>query len=193
MIQLRKIGKVINFDGKKVYIITKNKDFVELHRNERTPIKGELYAGEVYKKKNYTGKVAFTIIFFVLIFSVFQYINYYRTTLTLIIKMDASIHLKVNKYNRIIGSKGINSKGKNVIENVTINNNHLNDALNTLVDQCISQKIIDQAFIKSNKRIILYITDRYSDLDIDVSEFKNHIKKYKLKAIINNNGNGVIE
>jgi len=54
---MRKSGKVINFDDDKVYIVTNNKEFVTLERNDKAPIKGNIYDGTVYVDRSNLIKV----------------------------------------------------------------------------------------------------------------------------------------
>jgi hypothetical protein len=189
---MRKVGKVINIDKDTVYVVTKKNEFVKLVRNEHTPIKGEIYAGEVYKPSNYALKIFILLMFFICLMASFQYTMYLKPKLTLVVKMNATVKLKINKYDRIIKVEGINTKGKQSVENLKIKNQSINDGLILLMNRCIEEKFIDEKFIKSNKRILVYITNNYNNIILDLSEFKKHAEKNKLKIIINNNGKGKI-
>lgn len=189
---MRKVGKVINIDKDTVYVVTKKNEFVKLVRNEHTPIKGEIYAGEVYKPSNYAIKIFILLMLFVCLMAAFQYTMYLKPKLTLVVKMNASVKLKINKYNRIIKIEGTNTKGKQSLKNLKMKNQLINDGLILLMNKCIKENLIDEKFLTSNERVLVYIVNNYNNTELDLSEFKKHVEKNKLKVIINNNGEGKI-
>ncbi|KYH34225.1 hypothetical protein CLTEP_18000 [Clostridium tepidiprofundi DSM 19306] len=189
-------GKVLNFDENKVYVVTENNEFIILKRNENTPKKNEIYSSEIYQESKTTinriVKFLFVLICIASIITSYALYTYYSPKLTVVCKMNVVVTLKINYKNKIIGVEGINSKGKKVIADLKLKHKLINDGLISLFDKCIKLNYLNDKFIKSNKKIILYISNNYDNYNLDLSAFKKYANKLNYTVLINNNGSGEI-
>ena len=186
-------GKVLNYDKDKVYVVTDNNEFKVLKRNKNIPQKDEMYSGKIYNKTSSTVlKISFVFICLISMIISYYLYNYYSTKYTVVCKMNVVVSLKVNYKNKIIGVKGINSRGKKSIENLKLKHMPLNEGLISLFNKCIELNYLNDKFIKRNNKILLYISNNYENYAVDLLPFKKYANKLNYTVLINNNGSGEI-
>ncbi|WP_346879788.1 hypothetical protein, partial [Clostridium sp. UBA3061] len=98
---MRKSGKVINFDDDKVYIVTNNKEFVTLERNDKAPIKGNIYDGTVYVDRSNLIKVFIILISICALVLSCIYFIFFSPRANIILSLDSNIKIGINR-NKIV-------------------------------------------------------------------------------------------
>lgn len=192
MIILRKVGKVLNIENDKVYIVTKENEFCVLKKNHITPVKGEPYGGEIYKKPSPLKKLALILgIFLFLVFLVEGFL-YFRTQTTLIVDMGSSFKVNINNLGVIIKVEGNNSNGRNVIKNNNLKFKNLDEGLTKLLTDSIKLNYIGTSSSKTNQ-ITIFVIEGPKKFQPRYDNFKNAAKNKDIKITINNDGKGTIE
>ena len=103
---MKKSGKIINIEKNKVYIITTNKEFVTLEKNEIEPIIGELYVGEEFKSIaiwKYALSITCVLLLLLLIGKLYMNNKY---NYSVIVDMNCSLKMDVNSSNKITKVEG---------------------------------------------------------------------------------------
>ncbi|MBW9158279.1 anti-sigma factor domain-containing protein [Clostridium tagluense] len=180
-----KTGIVMCIVNKKVGIMTSSGEFVYIKISKVLPKVGEIHTGELYKKNLFHYKYAITAasLMFLLISSVAAY-SYYTPVTDIVININPSISLKANRWNKIISSKGLNSDGSTILNNIVLNNKSIDSGLELLVKEAKSENFINAEYINDKKNITVDIKGN-KDNSIDISNFKNIIDSNNLNIIIN--------
>ncbi|WP_352420811.1 anti-sigma factor domain-containing protein [Proteiniborus sp.] len=97
------------------------------------------------------------------------------------VDINPSVELSYNLYNRVIGIKGINEDGENLLENVKdYKNKPIQVVVNKVIDSAIKEK-----YIKANEEntVLITITENKSEIDKTIlEEIDSHIKNSSLSA-----------
>jgi hypothetical protein len=187
-IYMRKSGKVINFDDNKVYVVTSNKEFVTLEKNNKTPVKGSIYEGTVHINKSNIVKI-FTILICLSILVIgFIYFIFFSPRANIILSIDSNIKIGINR-NKIV--KITDSSGTTMdLENFTsLKGNELNLGLNLLFDSALKEELIPQCDEYSPGNIYIYIIKDNKREPLNFDAFKNYASKFNYKIIVNRNDN----
>ena len=98
---MRKIGKVINIEKNKVYIITQDKEFLTVEKHLAEPMIGELYAGEEFQKVVIWKYLLAVAIIVLLIFSIRKVYLENKYNFSVIVDMNSSLRMEVDGSNKI--------------------------------------------------------------------------------------------
>lgn len=192
MIILRKVGKVLNVEGDKVYIVTKDNEFCTIRKNNIVPEKGAAYAGEVYKKSSPFKKLAIIFFSFVFIAFLVEGFLYFRPKSNLIVDMNSSFKISVNNLGIIIKIEGNNSKGREILKSTKIKYKSLDEGLTELLTKSISKDLIGTPKSPTSQ-ITIFVVEGPKKFNPTYENFKNAAKNKDIKVTINNDGNGIIE
>jgi len=187
-IYMRKSGKVLNFDDDKVYVVTSNKEFVTLERNNKAPVKGSIYEGTVYVDRSSLVKLSIILISISILILSFIYFTFFFPRANIILSIDSNIKIGVNR-NRII--KITDTSGSTLgLENLTsLKGNELNSGLNLLFDSALKEKLIPQRDEYSPGTIYIYITEDSKREPLNFDAFKAYAAKFNYEVIVNRNNN----
>lgn len=185
---MRKSGKVINSDDDKVYVVTSNKEFVTLERNNKTPAKGSIYEGTVYVDRSNIIKLFIILICISILALSFMYFIFFSPRANIILSIDSNIKISVNR-NRII--KITDPSGATLgLENLTsLKGNELNSGLNLLFDSALKEELIPQCDEYSHGTIYIYITKDSKREPLNFDAFKAYAAKFNYEVIVNRNNN----
>jgi hypothetical protein len=112
------------------------------------------------------------------------YVYSYPSSLV-ILDVNTSITLKVNKWNRVIDVSSISTEGNNILNNEYIKNKNINDTLITILNKAEASNYINPLDKNNLKhKVTVYI----SGDTIDITRFTNEIKSKKLNLLVNENG-----
>jgi len=189
-IYMRKSGKVINFDDDKVYIVTNNKEFVTLERNDKTPIKGNIYDGTVYVDRSNIIKIFIILIFICALVLSCIYFIFFSPRANIILSLDSNIKIGINR-NKIV--KITDSSGSTLgLESLSsLKGNELNLGLNLLFDSALKEELIPKCDKYSPGSIYIYITKDNKREPLNFDNFKKYAEKYNYKVIVNRNNNAL--
>jgi len=187
-IYMRKSGKVINFDDDKVYVVTSNKEFVTLERNNKTPVKGSIYEGFVHIDRSNLRRLSIILISISILALSFIYFIFFFPRANIILSIDSNIKIGVNR-NRII--KITDPSGATLgLENLTsLKGNELNSGLNLLFDSALKEELIPQCDEYSPGTIYIYITEDSKREPLNFDAFKAYAAEFNYKVIVNRNDN----
>ena len=185
-----KTGIVMSLMNKKAGIMTSSGEFIYIKTNKVLPHIGEIYTGEVYKKKLYLFKYAITAatLMFILISGAFAY-AYYTPVTSVVLGTNPSVSLKANRWNKIISFKALNSDGSLMLSNIKLKNKSIDAALELLVNEAKTEKYI------TDKKIINVNITSSRENSIDISNFKKIIdaNNLNIKIDISSDNNKNIE
>lgn len=194
---MKKAGKVINIKGKKVYILTKNKEFVIVKKNDTIPVKGKIYYGEVFKeqKKNKPKilPTVFTILLIILTLSFVSYKFYTYPTKSFIIKMNASFRITTNRFDKIVKLEPLyepDDKLSKSLKEMRLINMPVENSLIELFNKCIELGYIQNDFMDKYKEISIYMNNNYSSTDLTIDNFKKIVQSKNIKLSFNKSGEG---
>lgn len=182
-----KTGLVLSINKNKAHMVTPSGEFVKVKIKGTAPKVGETFSGELVK--NFTipkFPVVAASIAFMLLFSGTAY-AYYTPTSSVIVEINPSIMLKLNMFNRIIGSSPLNADGETVLKEIKIKNKPINDGLKTIVDEAKKDNFINDNYVKSDKAVTLFV-DTKSKNDINLESFQKFMGESGVNLRINSNG-----
>ena len=185
---MRKSGKVINFDDDKVYVVTNNKEFVTLERNDKAPIKGKIYEGTIYVDRSNLIKVFIILISICVLVLSCIYFIFFSPRANIILSLDSNIKIGINrnKIVRITDSSG-STLGSESLS--SLKGNELNLGLNLLLDSALKEELIPQCDEYSPGSIVIYITKDNKREPLNFDNFKKYASKFNYKVIVNRNDN----
>lgn len=108
---------------------------------------------------------------------------YYTPVATLNLRINPSVQLKTNLFNKVIYSNALNSDGQVILNNINVKNKNFNDALCSIVAESEKQKFITADY-KASKSIRLEVTGK--NLNVSTFETTVHDHGISLEVKINN-------
>lgn len=189
-----KKGKVINIRGKKVHILTEEKEFVIVKKNNEPPIIGEKYAGEVYNIKLKLKPVIFLIILVCCIFGLNRFMRSSISNLQLIVQMNVTFKIHINAYDEVvkIESKSFDDNSKIIADLIPLKGKHIGEGLILLFNTCKANDLITEELINGTDSIHIFVSNNKKKHIIDFSEFENYLDKQNINVNINIDGEGNI-
>ncbi|WP_032120615.1 anti-sigma-I factor RsgI family protein [Clostridium amazonitimonense] len=159
-------------------------DFIKIKLNkEDSPIIGAIINGEIIKSyKIHKSPILASSISLILLLLV-GFALYTQASTTIILDMDASIKIQVNKFNKIISVTPNNSNGKKIISSLKLEGKAVDESIYNMLNKAKELEIIKEKSI-----IYIYVNgDKLKESNLISSE--NFIKENKIEARINNSGN----
>lgn len=120
---------------------------------------------------------------FMLVSSTYAH-SYYTPVSTIILRINPSISIDANKWNKIINSKPLNSDGALILNNIKLKNKSIDVGLGLLVKEAKTENFINEKYIIDKKVINLDIKSTKT-ISIDISNFENTIGNNNLNVKIN--------
>ena len=185
---MKKTGKVINFDDHKVYIITDDKEFVTLERNNDLPVKGHSYTGKEYIDKSIIIKNLISIIAISLISIGIIYYIFFSPRATIIVNMGDNLKIGINR-NKIVDITDINGLELSEENFPSVKGSDLNEGLTLLFDYCIENEVIPACDVYTPGDLYIYITKDNSKEDLNFETLEEYTHKFNYDVIINRNDN----
>lgn len=185
----RSSGMVMQLKGQHAFIMTNTGEFLKLKLNKNSPKIGEIYTGEVvqdtpfYKYALTAATLAFLVLFGSTAYA------YYTPVASVVVNINPSIKLDLNKWNKIIKSTALNDDGKKVLSELKVKNKSLDDGLNSIVDQAKKDNFINVEYIESGKTITIDINSSKQIKDFNLSKFENNIKSGNINLKITTSEN----
>lgn len=182
-------GVIMQLNKQHAFVMTSTGEFLKLKLNKNSPKIGEEYTGEVVKDTPFY-KYALTAatLTFLFLFSSTAY-AYYTPVASVVVNINPSIKLDLNKWNRIIKSTPLNQDGKKVLSELKVQNKSLNDGLNSIVVQAKKDNFINLEYVESGKTITIDISSSKSIKDFNLSRFEESIKSGNINLKITTSEN----
>lgn len=189
---MQKSGKIINIEKNKVYVVTKNNEFVTLKKHTVEPVIGEIYIGEETKPIALWKYVIFLTCTLFILFLIKQlYINN-KYNYSVIVNMNCSLKINVNGSNNVTSTSGISSGGYKILQLINLKDASLNKSLNVILDESIKLKYLTKAHADDGYKISVFISDNKHKTPIDLTEFEKYAEAHDFKVLINDNGQAII-
>lgn len=187
---MKKVGKVLNIEKNKVFIVTSDNEFCVLRRNSIKPVKGHIYVGELYSKISFLKKVIISLVFVSILFLSIQGFRFFKVSSSFIIDINSSFKLTVNDLGIITNIEGNNSKGREVLKNLDLKYTSLDKCLCCLLKSTIEKKYFTNTH-EDNTITIFILKGSEKDI-LQLKEFETLYKNLDLTLNTNNYGNGTI-
>lgn len=192
---MKKTGRVLNFEKRKVYIVTEDNEFLVVKRGSKDPVKNEEYTGEVIKLSKTQKKIISFFLIIIMVFSIAVISIYLNPKATIVVDMNVTYKIKINKYDKIIGIDSLNSKkATEILKSTKVKGENLNTGLSSLFRTCISMGVIDSDYIESHGSITVFVLDdtgifsKSKDIKLDLYSFESELSTKGLKLVMNNRG-----
>lgn len=182
-------GIVMKIQHSTVYLMTSDGEFVKVRLDKKKPLPmiGSEYSGKVIKNtfiKSDIIKYASVacLMLFTLLGGGGAY-AYYKPVSTVTISINPVIELKSNVWKKVISSSPLNGDGKRILQEISLKNKTVEDALFLVLDQAKKDKFIDENYIKTNT-----VQISIKGKELNLSSFENKTNKDSLSVKIDNNG-----
>jgi hypothetical protein len=175
-------GVVMQIEKSYAFIMTNRGEFLKVKVAKPIPNIGEVYTGEVAKETPFYKYAAAAASLLFVLFSGTASYAYYTPTASVVVNINPSIELKVNRWDRILKTTPLNSDGEKVLSSLDIKNKSLNDGLDLIVEEAKRDDFINERYIESGKIITVSVQNIKSDKKPDISQFEEHAKQGNLKV-----------
>ena len=186
---MNKTGLVLNIENNTATLVTSSGEFVKVIASKSKPKIGETYSGAVKKENNYLRYLA-TVAALLIIFigGGGTAYAYYTPTATVLISINPSIELKINRFDKIIKVSPKNTDGETLLKSVKLKNKNIDEALTLVVEQAKKDNFINEDYIAQGKTISVKIYSNNSNKIINIDKFEKTIDENKINTDIDNNG-----
>lgn len=194
---INKTGIVLEIKNRKACIMTPGGEFAEVKILGDSPAIGSTYSGAIAPKLPLFKYIAAAACFILFVTTGSTAYAYYTPVASVVVDINPSLELKVNKWNRIIKASALNADGEKVLDSLSIKNKTIDDGLSMIVEEAerenfinpsnkadinvsLSIKPLDKA--SKNKEII----GDSPENSISLPKFESKLKEKNLSGEINN-------
>lgn len=184
-----KTGVVVDSNKISTYIMTSDSDFFKLKtKNSKVPHIGEIYTGEPYKRGRFFYKlILLSVIISLTLYGLINIIDKNTPAYSVVVDINSSIQLKVNKSSEILKVEPINSRGADLIKNMELNHKTLDIALTMLLEKADKSNYLKDFYSKKENPVCVYIT-AHNNISLSLTSFKSKADDLKITVLINDNG-----
>src|SRR5690554_2889559 len=126
---MNRTGIVLEIKGNKAIIMTPNGEFVNISFRGKAPSIGEIYSGRISKYNNAIRHLAIVASITFILICVSAIKLYYTACASIIVSINPSIEITINRWDRIIKAIPLNDDGSKILSEIKINNKPLNNGL----------------------------------------------------------------
>lgn len=189
---MMRTGKVLNFDEDKVYLMTKEKQFVTVKRNKKVPIKDENYTGEEIVP---TSKLVVFLSVLILVSILGIYLIkflFFRADASVVVSFNSNIKVGINS-NKIVEltSVGGDSESLALVEHSSVKGTEINDGLIILFDEALKEKLLDTYTGYDRGKVNIYITNQGHKEPLNFTKFTDYAYDHNYDVIVNKNDNKI--
>lgn len=168
----------------KIGILTSSGEFIYVANSTVSPNLGEIYESEEIKLKSSTykniKKFSLMAASLLIIFICSIFIKTYNAPVSSVtIKINPSIKLQANRWNKIINVTPLNKDGTNLLKNLNLKNKGLEKGINLILEEAKKENYINNDYKNSSKAISIDFTGDTSSLNL--SNIENNLKNLKVK------------
>ena len=181
---MNKKGIVMEIHKNKIGILTSSGEFIYVANSYISPNLGEIYESEEIKLKSsaYKNIKKFSLMAasLLIIFICSIFIKTYNAPVSSVtIKINPSIKLQANRWNKIINVTPLNKDGTNLLKNLNLKNKGLEKGINLILEEAKKENYINNDYKNSSKAISIDFTGDTSSLNL--SNIENNLKNLKVK------------
>lgn len=187
-------GIVMKIEKNIAYIMTTSGEFtkIKIDKNKPSPTIGSEYCGSTVKntfmKTNMLRYTAAACLAFIILLTGGGAYAYNKPVSTVTVSINPAIELKSNIWNKVISITPLNSDGKKIIQEISLKNKEIDDALVSILNQAKKDKFIDEDYKKMDKIITVNISGK----ELKIPAFQNEIKKDDLSLKVDSNGSTIL-
>lgn len=177
-----KTGIVMEIKNKKACIMTSDGQFIEVKINDTLPSIGSTYTGQVYRKPNFYKYIASAacLVFFTSIGGAAY--AYYTPTTSVVVDINPSLELKLNRWNKIIKTIPLNETGAQLASSIDIKNKDIDTGLTIILDEAEKEHFINEDNTKEEQHFSLNVTSsKDTSLALPKLQEKADSKKIDIK------------
>lgn len=184
---MNKKGIVMEIDKNKIGILTSGGEFIYVANSTISPNLGEIYESEEIKLKSsaYKNIRKFSLMAasLLIIFICSIFIKTYSAPVSSVtIKINPSIKLQANRWNKVINVTPLNKDGTNLLKNLNLKNKGLEKGINLILEEAKKENYINNDYKNSSKAISIDFTGDTSSLNLN--NIENNLKNLKVKYTI---------
>ncbi|AUM95737.1 TPA: anti-sigma factor domain-containing protein [Clostridium botulinum] len=181
---MNKKGIVMEIHKNNVGILTSSGEFIYVANSTVSPNLGEIYESEEIKLKSsaYKNIKKFSLMAasFLIIFICSIFIKTYNAPVSSVtIKINPSIRLQANRWNKVINVTPLNKDGTNLLKNLNLKNKSLEKGIDLILEEAKKENYINNDYKNSSKAISINFTGDTSSLNL--SNIENNLKNLKVK------------
>lgn len=189
---MKRTGKVLNFDEEKVYLMTKEKEFVTVKRHSKEPIKDESYTGMEIAKPSKTIFILTGVIIACILSIYLIKFFFFSTDASIVVTFDTNVKIGINK-NRIVKVEGIGGGSLKLVETTSVIGNEVNEGLIILLDEALNQKLIQTYSGYDRGKISVYILNEGYKEPLNFTKFVDYAYDHNYDILVNKNDNKIPE
>ncbi|MCR1973219.1 anti-sigma factor domain-containing protein [Clostridium sporogenes] len=181
---MNKKGIVMEIHKNKIGILTSSGEFIYVANSTVSPDLGEIYESEEIKLKSsaYKNIKRFSLMAssLLIIFICSIFIKTYNAPVSSVtIKINPSIRLQANRWNKVINVTPLNEDGTNLLKNLNLKNKGLEKGIDLILEEAKKENYINNDYKNSSKAISINFTGDTSSLNL--SNIENNLKNLKVK------------
>ncbi|EPY2306847.1 anti-sigma factor domain-containing protein [Clostridium sporogenes] len=181
---MNKKGIVMEIHKNKIGILTSSGEFIYVANSTVSPNLGEIYESEEIKLKSsaYKNIKKFSLMAssLLIIFICSIFIKTYNASVSSVtIKINPSIRLQANRWNKVINVTPLNEDGTNLLKNLNLKNKGLEKGIDLILEEAKKENYINNDYKNSSKAISINFTGDTSSLNL--SNIENNLKNLKVK------------
>ncbi|MBO0573855.1 anti-sigma factor domain-containing protein [Clostridium botulinum] len=181
---MNKKGIVMEIHKNKVSILTSSGEFIYVANSTVSPNLGEIYESEEIKLRSsaYKNIKKFSLMAasLLIIFICSIFIKTYNAPVSSVtIKINPSIRLQANRWNKVINVTPLNKDGTNLLKNLNLKNKSLEKGIDLILEEAKKENYINNDYKNSSKAISINFTGDTSSLNL--SNIENNLKNLKVK------------
>ncbi|ENJ9654034.1 anti-sigma factor domain-containing protein [Clostridium botulinum] len=181
---MNKKGIVMEIHKNNVGILTSSGEFIYVANSTVSPNLGEIYESEEIKLKSsaYKNIKKFSLMAasLLIIFICSIFIKTYNAPVSSVtIKINPSIRLQANRWNKVINVTPLNKDGTNLLKNLNLKNKSLEKGIDLILEEAKKENYINNDYKNSSKAISINFTGDTSSLNL--SNIENNLKNLKVK------------
>ncbi|AVQ46899.1 anti-sigma factor domain-containing protein [Clostridium botulinum] len=181
---MNKKGIVMEIHKNKIGILTSSGEFIYVANSTVSPNLGEIYESEEIKLKSsaYKNIKKFSLMAssLLIIFICSIFIKTYNAPVSSVtIKINPSIRLQANRWNKVINVTPLNEDGTNLLKNLNLKNKGLEKGIDLILEEAKKENYINNDYKNSSKAISINFTGDTSSLNL--SNIENNLKNLKVK------------
>ncbi|APH15819.1 anti-sigma factor family protein [Clostridium sporogenes] len=181
---MNKKGIVMEIHKNKVGILTSSGEFIYVANPNVSPNLGEIYESEEIKLKSsaYKNIKKFSLMAasLLIIFICSIFIRTYNAPVSSVtIKINPSIKLQANRWNKVINVTPLNEDGTNLLKNLNLKNKGLEKGIDLILEEAKKENYINNDYKNSSKAISINFTGDTSSLTL--SNIEDNLKNLKVK------------
>lgn len=189
---MKRTGKVLNFDEEKVYLMTKEKEFVTVKRHSKEPIKDKSYTGMEITKPSKTIFILTGVIIACILSIYLIKFFFFSTDASIVVTFDTNVKIGINK-NRIVKVEGIGGGSLKLVETTSVIGTEVNEGLIILLDEALNQKLIQTYSGYDRGKISVYILNEGYKEPLNFTKFVDYAYDHNYDILVNKNDNKIPE